>query len=276
MGKNKNKKSGGELFNEYYGSLYGNRWDKLKESLFLDPVYFNYRYSEDLPEYFLDSGSVLAALSLPLENAENILDLCAAPGGKTLVIARNMKKDASLTSNEFSKDRYVRLKNVVANHLPEDVQKRIRLTAFDGATWCKFEGEVYDALLLDAPCSSEKHVLNDEKYLSLWTPARVKNLSIKQWSLLSSAFRVLKPGGYLLYSTCALARDENDGVLARLFKKFPNAEKIKPDFEAIYAVYPDLPVPEETALGYHVMPDKNNGAGPLFFSLIKKNETVID
>ena len=270
MAKQKDKKTGKELFYEYYSELYGSRFDELVKSLFLEPVYFTYQFNSESKEYFLDSGSVLAGLCLPVENAENILDMCAAPGGKTLVIAKNMNENARLTSNEYSKDRYIRLKNVIEEHLPEDVASRIKPTCFDGATWCKYNGEIYDAVLLDAPCSSERHVLNDEKYLAQWTPSRVKSLAIKQWSLLSSGFRVLKQGGYLLYSTCALATDENDGVIEKLLKKFSNAKIHEINFQGIYEKYPNLPVAEKTKYGYHVMPDKTNGAGPLYFCLIQK------
>ena len=270
MAKQKDKKTGKELFYEYYSKLYEDRFEKLTESLFLEPKYFTYQYDETTEKYFLDSGSVLAAMCLPLENAENILDMCAAPGGKTLVIAKNMSKTANLTSNEYSKDRYIRLKKVIEDHLPEDVSTRIKATCFDGATWCKYNGEIYDGVLLDAPCSSERHVLNDEKYLAQWTPSRVKSLAIKQWALLSSGFRVLKQGGYLLYSTCALATDENDGVIEKLIKKFPNAKICEIDFSDIYQKFPELPFAEKTKYGYHVMPDVTNGAGPLYFCLIQK------
>lgn len=270
MAKQKVKKTGKELFFEYYQNLYGNRFDNLIDSLALEPKYFTYQYDEKSEKYFLDSGSVLAALCLPLENAENILDMCAAPGGKSLIIAKQMNENASLTSNEYSKDRYIRLKKVLEEHLPEEVASRIKTTCFDGATWCKYFGEVYDAILLDAPCSSERHVLNDEKYLSQWTSSRVKSLAIKQWSLLSSAYRVLKSNGYLLYSTCALAVEENDGVVSKLVKKFPDAKILEINFEEVYKEYTDLPKAEKTQFGYHVMPDVTDGAGPLYFALIQK------
>lgn len=270
MAKSKEKKTGKEMFYEYYSKLYGDRFESLKDSLYLEPNYFEYKFDENSKSYFLDSGSVLAALSLPLENAENVLDMCAAPGGKSLILAKNMSENSFLTSNEYSKDRYIRLKNVIEEHLPENVVSRIKPTCFDGATWCKFYGEVYDAILLDAPCSSERHVLNDEKYLNQWTPSRVKSLAMKQWALLSSAFRVLKPCGYLLYSTCALAQEENDGVIEKLLKKFENVKICDINYDKIYSKNPNLPNHEKTKYGYHVLPDVTNGAGPLYFCLIQK------
>lgn len=270
MAKRKEKKSGQELFYEYYSNLYGERFETLKKALFLEPNYFSFQYDEKSKTYFLDSGSVLAALALPLDNAKKILDMCAAPGGKTLVIAKNMREDGNLTSNEYSKDRYIRLKNVIQEHLPLEISQKIKVTCFDGSTWCKYTGEEYDCILLDAPCSSERHVLNDEKYLAQWSPARIKTLAIKQWSLLSSAFRVLKPDGYLLYSTCALAREENDGVIEKLIKKFDNLSIIDINFEKIYRMENNLPPIEKTKYGYHVLPDISNGAGPLYFCLIQK------
>ena len=69
---------------------------------------------------------------------------------------------------------------------------------------------------LDVPCSSERHVFADEKYLDMWSPSRIKSLAIEQWALLSSAYRLLRNDGFLLYSTCALNPKENDLFIVSL------------------------------------------------------------
>lgn len=280
--KNKKKDSHGyEFFSNYYECLYKKRWQVLKESLFLEPCYVKINFSsseEKLDDYFLDIASVVAASCLPLQNATKILDLCAAPGGKTLVLAKLMNDDCFLTSNEYSRERYKRLCSVVQKCLPEKIQERVKQTCFDGATWCKFEKEAYDSILLDAPCSSERHVIQDEKYLNEWSESRIKMLSMKQWSLLSSAFISLKACGYLLYSTCALSEKENDGVVKRLFSKYKNVtleeinfELFENDVKEKLGIDIVLPVIEKTEYGYHILPDSASGAGPLYFSLIKKH-----
>ncbi|MCR4821626.1 MAG: RsmB/NOP family class I SAM-dependent RNA methyltransferase [Treponema sp.] len=271
--KDRNKKlSGEEGFNEYYSSLFGQRWPSIKEAFALESDYACWQAGGEKP-YFLDSASVRAAVSLPLENAENILDLCAAPGGKTLVLASNMGENARLLSNERSPERKNRLLNTVRDCLPQSIQERVQVICKDGAVMCKANEEAFDAILLDAPCSSERHVMADQKYLNDWSPSRIKTLSMAQWALLSSAWRMLRKGGHLLYSTCALSPDENDNVVGKLLKKFDGVKVCSPDISLNYKDFTDsiLPDYEKTQYGGHVLPDRSRGAGPLYFCLLEKS-----
>ena len=281
MGKKSSEKaeklSGASGFDKFYAELYGRRWEKLKAAFEKENQAVEYKIPGSEKSYFLDSASVLAALCLPVKGGEKILDLCAAPGGKTLVLASRMDKDAGLFSNERSPERKHRLSVVVESCLPSDISSRVKTSCSDGATWCKRQGECFDRILLDAPCSSERHVYNDPKYLKDWSPSRIKTVSTEQWALLSSAFRLLSPGGFLLYSTCALAPQENDEMIDRLYKKF---NKESPAFETL-CPQPEvseiadfckiqLPEWEKTKHGYQILPDLTEGAGPIYFCLIKK------
>lgn len=270
------KLRGKDGFEAYYASLFGGRWETLRTSLFSEPVYAEWN-AGGTDSYYLDPASVFAALRLPLSGAESILDLCAAPGGKTLVLASRMPEDAVLVSNERSFARRQRLSAVCASCLPEKIRSRVKISCSDGAKWCLTQTECYDRILLDVPCSSERHVIRDEKYLSEWSPSRIKSLSMEQWSLLSSAYRLLKNGGFLVYSTCALNSAENDGVIARLVKKFSDAEIVFPrgdDFEpeniSAFCNYTFSLRPERTEFGYHILPDTQGGCGPIWFSLVHK------
>ncbi len=272
---------GAEGFEAYYSALFGERWNALKAALGAAPVYASLNARDGLEPYFLDPASVFAAAQLPLEGAERVLDMCAAPGGKTLVLASRMDSDARLQSNERSAARRQRLVQVVGASLSLQVQERISVTGFDGARMCTVpqNAEAFDRILLDAPCSSERHVLSDPKYLAEWSPNRVKSLAMEQWALLSSAYRMLRSGGYLLYSTCALAPAENDEVIARLLKKFPGARlalaesepALPADVQDSFAL-PVIPAPERTPCGFHILPDHSAACGPIWFSLIYKGD----
>ena len=275
------KLRGADGFESHYSSLYGARWAALKAALLEQSQPSPLVCQPGAPAYYLDAASVVAAMTLPLEGAKNILDMCAAPGGKSLVLASRMDSDANILCNERSFDRSMRLRKVISEHLPTATQERVQVSCGDGALLCKKQTEAYDAILLDAPCSSERHVLNDSKYLAEWSPARVKSLAMQEWALLSSAFRLLKTGGRLLYSTCALDPAENTGVCERLIKKFPNAaaagleevralqSSAKSKMEAFFDVS-QLPDFEPSGLGFSILPDAQKGAGPIFFCLLKK------
>lgn len=282
--KQKNKVlRGKEGFDQYYKNIFGDRWEKLVETFDKENDSVEYKVSNSQKSYFLDSASVFAALCLPVKGAENILDLCAAPGGKSIVIASRMDENARLSANERSSDRKHRLDCSISECLPESISSRVLTSCSDGATWCTRQKECFDRILLDAPCSSERHVYLDSKYLNDWSPSRIKTVSMEQWALLSSAYRLLQPGGYLLYSTCALAIEENDKMIERLIKKFrkfgDEFSIIEPDVETGFKeiskfVKINLPGFEKTEYGFQILPDVQNGAGPIYFSLIHKLKSI--
>ena len=276
------KLCGEEGFNKYYESIYASRWEGLKACFDKENQPVEYKIPGAEKSYFLDSASVLAALCLPLKGAERILDLCAAPGGKTLVLASRMDGDALLSSNERSPERKHRLSVVCQTCLPPEISERVKTSCSDGSTWCTRQSECFDRILLDAPCSSERHVYLDPKYLKDWSLSRIKTVTTAQWALLSSAYRLLEPGGILLYSTCALCPEENDGMISRLYKKF---NKNGNDFELLTPCPQlseiekftkiTLPEYEKTEFGFQILPDRAKGAGPIYFSIIKKNNTLL-
>lgn len=213
--------------------------------------------------YFLDRASILASESLRIPDRGEILDSCAAPGDKTLVIASRIGKDATLLANELSNDRRRRLVNTLDEHLDDELRGRITVSGFDAAALAgkKSEHCRFAAVLLDAPCSGEAHVLRSENALKRWTPARPRFLSNRQWALLSAAFLLLAPGGSLVYVTCAISVEENDGVASRLLKKYGCLAALdRPDFNE----------GEKTETGRIILPDRENGIGPMFVARFLK------
>jgi 16S rRNA (cytosine1407-C5)-methyltransferase len=249
-------------FEAYYTRLYGSRWPGLKKSLLEGGPGFAWTEGLTRP-YPLNYASVLAARSLRLPEKGLILDACAAPGGKSLVIAALMGTEVRLLANEFSRERRRRLEGVLNVHLDEKTRQRVAVSGFDAAALGgkKSEWGRFQAVLLDAPCSSEAHVLGKPGALGAWTAARPRFLARRQWALLSSAFLLLAPGGSLVYATCALTEEENDGVARRLPEKYgPWAELDEPDFTE----------GEKTAWGRIILPDHKGGAGPMYVARFRK------
>jgi 16S rRNA (cytosine1407-C5)-methyltransferase len=251
-----------EAFEAYYRQRYGLRWEALRTSLLAGGPAFSYTRGLKAP-YQLDWASVLAAQSLRPGEEGIILDACAAPGGKSLVIASRMGTALTLLANEPSGERRRRLIRVLDEHLEPDLRARVHVSGFDAAALGgrKGEHERFAAILLDAPCSSEGHVLQNEAALAKWTPARPRFLAARQWALLSGAFLLLRPGGSLVYATCALSPEENDGVAARLLKKYGGQAIPDP---------PDFPEGEPTALGRIILPDQAGGSGPIYVARFRK------
>jgi len=252
---------GPEAFDTYYATLYGERWPALRDAMKQPASHVELKLGGSRT-YFLDAASVAAAdlmigaLRTNTETSANpatpqrLLDLCAAPGGKALVLAAHMGEHATLTANERSAARRARLKTVLDEHLPADVRSRVHVTGHDATKWCLYEKDAYDAILLDAPCSSERHLLQNPAHLTDWSPARSKQLAQRQYAMLASALDVVKIGGCILYSTCSINPQENEGVVERLLAK--RKGRVGVCHAAI------------------TLPDQQDNQGPLYACLLKR------
>ncbi len=248
-----------DRFEEYYSSVYGERWSRLREALLRE------NEEKAVPgglasPYYMDRSSILTASLLPVKPGMKVLDMCAAPGGKSLILALALKGEGLLVSNDRSSERRRRMKDVFSSCLPPDPVE-IKITGFNAESWGVYEKDEYDCILLDAPCSSERHVINDERYLSLWSPSRPKRLSVSQYAMLSSALIAVKSGGYILYSTCSINPGENEGVIEKLVKRHKDEIEMIPASSA---------VGERREYGTLILPDTADGLGPMYSCLIRK------
>jgi 16S rRNA (cytosine1407-C5)-methyltransferase len=261
-------------FENYYRAVYGKRWPELRKSL-LKKDSFPYEGSGEnrlTKPYRLDRASVLAASSLRLPEFPGetplVLDACAAPGGKTLVLASRMQRGTRLLANELSAQRRRRLAAVLDEYLPPELRMNVRVSGFDAAAAAgrKTERGRFAAVLLDAPCSGEGHILRDPAALSQWTEARPRFLARRQWALLSAAFLLLAPGGSLVYATCAINPEENGGVARRLMGKYRPAEETG----LCFPDPPDFTAGETAEYGRIILPDVSGGMGPMYVARFGK------
>jgi len=258
MGSKKKKRT--LDFEQYYRSLYQDRWDLLKEALLKPAVPVAFADALLTP-YFLDEGSVIAAQQLPISDGDTVLDMCSAPGGKSLILASKLVNSGVLVCNDRSRVRRQRLHKVLTHHLSKERLGRVLVTGHDATRWGLYEQNRYDAILLDAPCSSERHVLHDQSALAQWSPARTKHLAVQQFAMLASALEAVKIGGHILYSTCSISPLENEEVIGRLDKKRSGR-------------YEEIPLSvtssENRRHGSIILPDTAEGRGPLYFCLIRR------
>jgi 16S rRNA C967 or C1407 C5-methylase (RsmB/RsmF family) len=215
MSRKNSENQGSLAFEDHFSAIYGNRWPALREAL-AQPMQPEDHLPGLVKPYFLDAASVRAAQELDVQPGDDVLDLCAAPGGKTLVLALALKGSGSLTSNDRSPDRRARLHRVIEDHLPAVWRANIRVTGHDATRWGLAQPGRYDRILLDAPCSSERHLIHSPKHLDLWTAHRTKSLAQQGLAMLCAAVDSLKPGGTLVFATCSISPTENQDVLERL------------------------------------------------------------
>ena len=267
--KGQHEKMGQREFEHYYRAIFGPRWERLRAALPHRGAHVAYR-SGLHRVYHLDAASLAAARLLPLAGARDVLDLCAAPGGKALVLASGMAPDAHLVANDRSARRRARLHRVLETHLPAATHRRVTVTGHDAARWGLYQANSADAVLADVPCSGEAHVLASPRHLARWSAARIGRLATQQHAILAAAIDTVRPGGYVLYATCALTTEENDAVVAWALDRRAGSvvlctlagDAIDADGHRVVA--------EPSACGLRILPDRSDGAGPMYAALLRK------
>ena len=179
-----------------------------------------HRIPEELRGSFTvqEESSQLVATVLSPRGGETVLDICAAPGGKTTHLAQKMGNRGEIFASDLY-DHKVALINENAARLGIDI---IRAEQKDGALWGKECSGRFDAVLLDAPCSG-LGVLNRRSDSRLRKEAGdIRSLAAIQKELLVSAYKALKPGGRMVYSTCTLSFEENQNQVQWFLSEFPD------------------------------------------------------
>jgi len=175
--------------------------------------------------YIQGLSSMIPALVLNLEPSDSILDIAAAPGSKTSQIASIMNNSGKIIANDLSRQRIFKLK---ANLKEQGVTNTLFSNIPGENIWRKYP-EYFDKTLVDAPCSMEgRFNSNDPDSYTAWTMKKVKELSHRQKYLLRGAITATKVGGTIIYSTCTLSPEENEGVIQWILDKEGDAVSIEP------------------------------------------------
>ncbi len=170
--------------------------------------------------YPMNPSSVLAARLLSVADGQEVLDLAAAPGGKTLLLAIAMGNGGRIAAVEPVRARFHRMR---AN-LDRCGVRNVRFYLADGRSIGRKVPGRFHRVLLDAPCSSEARIrLADPASYAHWKPRKIREAARKQRSLIRSAFAALRPGGEMVYCTCSFAPEENELVVDGLLRSEPAA-----------------------------------------------------
>lgn len=204
---NRNKKNVERVLEEQYiehhpivenGYLYDENYHPGRSAYFLAGLY-----------YIQEPSAMLVADALPIEPDDFVLDMCAAPGGKSCEIASRLTGEGVLIANDIEASR--------ARILSENIERfgldNTIVTNVDPMRFTKQFQEAFDKIVLDAPCSGEGMFRKLEQAVDTWSEDKVLECAHIQKNLLKGAYDMLKQGGMVIYSTCTYSYEENEAMV---------------------------------------------------------------
>lgn len=204
---NRNKKNVERVLEEQYiehhpivenGYLYDENYHPGRSAYFLAGLY-----------YIQEPSAMLVADALPIEPDDFVLDMCAAPGGKSCEIASRLTGEGVLIANDIEASR--------ARILSENIERfgldNTIVTNVDPMRFTKQFQEAFDKIVLDAPCSGEGMFRKLEQAVDTWNEDKVLECAHIQKNLLKGAYDMLKQGGMVIYSTCTYSYEENEAMV---------------------------------------------------------------
>lgn len=229
--------------------------------------------------YLMDAASLLPVLALDLEPGCSVLDLCAAPGGKSLAILQTMLP-GKLSCVDHSWSRINRLKTVLRDYLPKSYRQDGMVDVFHGSgfDFVLSSSQQFDRVLVDVPCFTDRHVLHQSEN-NIFRPSRLSErlqIQNKQQDLLFHGIKACKPGGTVVYSTCTLAPPQNDGVIQAVLERIwtetnmslhvaiEDAKIISMKFQDTFHFY------DKCRFGQLVIPKITANFGPLYFCKMRR------
>ncbi len=233
---------------------------KERPSFTFDPLFHaGCYYVQEASSMFLEQAlNQSTDLSQPLR----ILDLCAAPGGKSTHIQSLISKDSLLISNEVIRSRALVLQDNIIKWGCENVV----VTNNDPSDFSALEN-YFDLIVIDAPCSGSGLFRRDEEAVEEWSENNVHLCSRRQQRIIADVWPALKKNGVLIYATCSYSREEDEAILEWIKKEFA-VSNLKLEIKKEWGIV-------ESDGGYRFWPDKVKGEG-FFISVFKKSDAPSD
>lgn len=211
--------------------------------------------------YYIQEASAMApAVYLNAQPGERILDLCAAPGGKSTQIADAMQGKGLLVSNEINSARG----RILSENIERMGIRNALAVSHEPAFLAERFPEYFDRVLVDAPCSGEGMFRKNEEAANEWSYENVLMCAERQEEILECAAVMLRPGGRMVYSTCTFSMEENEGMISRFLEKHPEFEI--EERKKFPGMSPGMPPLEK---GIRLWPHRSEGEGH-FLACLKK------
>lgn len=225
--------------------------------------------------YYIQEPSAMAvAAALAPEPGQKVLDLCAAPGGKSTHLAALLRGEGLLVANEIHPGRV----KILAENLERWGVKNVVVTNETPEKLARVFSGFFDRILVDAPCSGEGMFRKDPEACNEWSVESVTHCAGRQLEILEQAAGLLKPGGILAYSTCTFAPEENEGVLAKFLCSHPEFSILKvPGFPGFAPGQPQwVGAGPELTGATRLWPHRLKGEGHFLALLLKTESSGLD
>ncbi len=209
--------------------------------------------------YLQEPSAMSPASVLPIQEGDYVLDLCASPGGKSTQLATRLNKTGFLVANDLSNKRA----RVLARNIEKAGVNNYIVINESHEKMDKVFTTFFDKILVDAPCSGEGMFRKDKDVREHWTENSPKEYATIQKDILQSAGRMVKTGGYIVYSTCTFNRQENEDVIEEFLINNDNFELVPIENEYFYNLQSQY-----MKNAYRIFPHKEKGEGH-FLALIK-------
>ncbi|NXI99982.1 NSUN4 methyltransferase, partial [Psophia crepitans] len=228
-----------------------------------------------LDYYLMDAASLLPVLALNVQPDDFVLDLCAAPGSKTLALLQT-GVCGHLAANDVSISRTKRLYQILHSYVPKEIRDIVSVTSYDGRDWGQLEGGTFHKVLVDVPCTTDRHSVMEQDN-NIFHKRRTKErqmLPMLQLQLLMAGILATKPGGEVVYSTCSLSPLQNECVIERAadiaetqFNISIHVEDLshfRTLFQDTFSFFSDC------RLGELVLPHLTANFGPMYFCKLRR------
>jgi NOL1/NOP2/sun family putative RNA methylase len=223
--------------------------------------------------YVQEAASMAPPLVLQPQPGERVLDIAAAPGSKTTEMSAMMRNTGIVISNDPSP---TRVRGLIGN-VDRAGCLNVTVCRMDGTSLGKALEGICDRVLVDAPCSSEGTIRKSAQALDRWSEAAIERFPSIQKRLIVAGYLALKPGGSMVYSTCTVAPEENESVVAHLLARCPEAEVSAAGLPGL-VMRPGLrewgreSFPEAISRCRRILP-QDNDTEPFFIALIRKGDS---
>ena len=231
----------------------------IRPSFTFDPLFHaGCYYVQEASSMFLEQA---VRQTVDLEQPLRVLDLSAAPGGKSTHLQSLISKDSLLVSNEVIRSRA----NILKDNIIKWGAENVVVTNNDPAGFSAL-GNYFDVIVVDAPCSGSGLFRKDPEAIGEWSGNNVQLCSQRQQRILADVLPALKKGGVLIYSTCSYSKEEDEEIVSWLLKEFA-LDHLPLTLDPSWGI-------TDTGSGYRFWPDKVKGEG--FFIACFQNRTEED